>query len=372
MPRYNQFFVHETADPRIFLAGGDFFGEECLSRFDGLLGFVHGGFSPLNYNARKAFSEGLIKSPYILHGVDPIDRKPSIKILPSIIRDDLKNLTSQGCRKIGFIGAETNVSYAESAKECIRTIVKWMDRHPDALDSVTFVVDDDDYYRRFGRDPFRTGTIIYNPNPSDFERWFEESFLDELKEWFQVDKKSWYPFMADSIILCDENCPLTPENNLMSMNILFLPDTKFSVALFYMVLIPQVIAKTTGNIDGISAFAKCSGWPVVHRFMSGHISPYAVLKETGLLPDSGSVDLWVHLAEEEKHYFTSIVNTLISGRIFVPTTPESSFLSALNNRFKGEICDNLSSYVKAMIAYLRGDGPEPEMDYVREEDLVSD
>ena len=364
MPDRSRLIIHKTADPRIFFAGGDLFSEECISRFDGLLGFVHGGFSPLHSAAGFAYSQGLIQCPHILHGLAPMDNKPSYSRLGHIIRRDLDTLSSQGCRRIGFIGAETDVSYAESAKECIRTVVKWMDVNPSALDSVTFVVDDDDYYYRFGMDPFQSGKFIYNPCPTDFECWFENGFPGELEELFQVYRDSWPPYEADDIILTDENCPLPLNDNL------FLPSTGFSVAVFFTVLLPQLIAKTSGNIDGISAFAKCAGWPVFHRLMAGFISPYAVLKETGLLPSPDQIEEWISLAEKESGYFISILNTLITGRIFVRPTPEAAFLSALNSRFKGEIRNNLHSYLCEVASYLRGNGPEPEWDYVKESELA--
>ena len=150
------------------------------------------------------------------------------------------------------------------------------------------------------------------------------------------------------------------------------PDAYLSVAMFYTTLLPLATANEAEMIDGMYAFAKCTGWSCFDRVNYGYISPCSVLEVTGLLPEPGNADDWIRLAESEAGYFGAIVDTLIEGRIFFrppvnasPLDDPELFLHGMHGRLKHRVLDRIQAHLAETVAYLRGNGQKPDVDYLR-------
>lgn len=359
--------IHSTADPRVFFAGGDIFCEESMSRFDGLLCYAYSGRPPELELAAEEFRRNNAGAlPCIIHGRP--ESAPPISRLKSLIHKDLDALATEGCRRIGIAGSKvSDADYIDGAKESVRAIVDWLDGNPGTVDSITLVDVDDDYYRRLGRDPFRTGALIHNPSPTPFERWFEAEFPETLALRFNIDRRcEGLSFRPDCIFFDPDSDP-KHFGQLMAC-----PDAYLSVAMFYTTLLPLATANEAEMIDGMYAFAKCTGWPCFDRVIYGYISPCSVLEVTGLLPEPGNADDWIRLAESEAGYFGAIVDTLIEGRIFFKSPANASplddpelFLHGMHGRLKHRVLDRIQAHLAETVAYLRGNGQKPDVDYLR-------
>ena len=130
--------LHPTTHPQIVFAGGNILGRKMLSLVDGLIIFT-GGFTGLQGLANTYEQEGRIPCPHKIYN-DAGGR------LRQMIQEDLDNLTGQGCKKIS-IHAPNSVN---EAQEAIEMIVEWLEKHPDTLETVYFVVRRDDYFHCFG------------------------------------------------------------------------------------------------------------------------------------------------------------------------------------------------------------------------------
>lgn len=345
--------IHKTSHPQIFYAGGDLFGKQSLSQFDGFLAFAE-GFTGFNCASWNAVNEGKIKCPYRIHGIeDPRVNTPMTRV-GRIVRQDLDYLSSCGCRKIGI---HTPNSLGK-VKEALRAAVKWLDAHSANVDSLTFVDLQDDYFNCFGLESFREDNRgICNPTPTEFETYFEKFFWNDLVRAFgSVDKVEDWP----ACMVMEGNVPKIMGN-------IFIP-IDFSVALFFANLIAQAIAKVTDKSMDMYAFAAVSGIPFFQRGMAGAASSYTLLADTGLLPAGNEAEEWMDLARKELPYFTRVMMHYVIGGIYESGNPYAIRLSRLGTNSINNVSREMKSYLDGFGACLQNDKPldvyyidEPEM-----------
>ena len=184
----------------------------------------------------------------------------------------------------------------------------------------------------------------------------------------------------------DESIPFNPDSVIVTSDDYYgkiCPprDVYRSVALFYITLLPQAAAKVAGTTDIMYAFEKIAHWPSFDRCMADTISPFALLETLKLLPRDdfhNGKEEWIRLAKEEKGYFAAIMKLLIEGRIFAPShlpspadNPEL-FISAMGAQTKGRVMDEIDTYLAGVEDYLRGNGPAPDLYYIKRDELIMD
>ena len=355
---------HSTAYNGIYFAGGDLFSEDILACFDGILGFVYGGFSPLHFSATYALCQGYNK-PYVLYGAEhnpSRNVKPQLKDVPRMVWRGLDKLAANGCRKIGFHGAETtDAYYVDGARESLCTICEWMEAHPNVIKSVTLVDTGDDYRLRFGNADFlvRRGTFTIPPT-TPFEYYLTCKFTEELHNIFDIATSDDYPFCPPTALLRKIN-PIFDNSSPTD-------HTELSVAVFFITLIPQIIAKLTGKLYGLYAFARCADWPVIFCGLGGIMSPYTILSDSGLLPADGAA--WAAMAREEASFFEQTTRNVILAYLWKPAPETYPFLREIAQRQIGEIVEEIHRQVDIYTKHFLG-GPQPDGYYIEESNFAS-
>ena len=286
--------LHPTCHPKIVFAGGDLFGRESRSRFDGYLAFAERG-------AFRSYAEEVLQE----HWLDCPHRVYTQSTEPSRVRytvqRDLGWLAQQGSRTIGIHAPED----WPRCKTALRATVDWLDAHPDAVDQVFFVDADDDYFRCFGLESFCDDRAVCNPSPTEFEAFFEHEFP-------KVMKKAFGRYATGDGY---QTCIVTKCDLVRKMHCESLP-IDFSVGLFYTVLVPQALAKVSGVPKDLFTFAKVSHWPMMNRMMGGCMAPYTFLADTGLLPKTAQeTEDWFRLARKEVEYFFRVLIHHVIGGI---------------------------------------------------------
>lgn len=342
------FTIHSTVHPNIFFAGGDLFSPDCLPRFDGLLAFTHGGFSPLHSLADFADMDGAITYPHIMYGTaGDMSRKPTLRKQKSMIVKGLDELAADGCRHIAFHGGSvTDATYVEGARECVRTIVEWIDRHPGEIDSVTLVDLGDDYYLRFGHLlPWEDGRIRrYARHGSEFEWYFDRRFRDDVESRYCIHDGLADRLLVDSI-----------------KNDLFFETDKFnfSIGVLYMNLIPQAIAKVTMDKDIMHDFLKCAGWPEISSGQGGLMHSDVVLRDSGLFPAGENVAEWKKAVLDELEFFKAFARDVIAGDIWLRPCQASRRLIKASPDFAEKSINEIHKLVYDYIRCLDEGKPAP-------------
>ena len=286
--------LHPTCHPKIVFAGGDLFGRESRSRFDGFLAFAERG--AFNWYAKEVLRRNLLNCPYRVY-TQPTE---SSRVRYTVQRD-LGWLARQGSRTIGIHAPED----WPRCKTALRATVDWLDAHPDAVDKVFFVDASDDYFHCLGLESFCDDRSVCNPSPSAFETYFEHEFPKVMKKAFgRFANGNGY----QTCIV--KKCDVVKKMHWDSFPI------DFSVGLFYTVLVPQAIAKISGQKKDFFTFVKISQWPIMDRIMGGYMAPYTFLADTGLLPKTDQeTEDWFRLAREEVEYFFRVLIHYIIGGI---------------------------------------------------------
>lgn len=327
--------IHPTAHPQVFFAGGDVFSKDSYNRFDGLL-ICAGGFNGLTAMTRDAVRKSTIPIPHQIHaGGEYVPKKG----IPALIHHDLDVLSGQGCKRIG-VHTHHDLSRAKAA---VRAVVSWLEKHPGAIETVTFVDMRDDYYNCFGLDSFVKGyKAPVNVEPTGFEFYFEQVFRNDLSEQFPLVKSG----------KCKNYCTVVKKPVVVE-------DARvvdFSVALFYTALVPQAIAKVTGDIQYMYAFSRRADWPLLDRLMAGWMAPYVYLEDTGLMPKDEQVSEWVEQAEAEYSYFCRVLTHYVLNGIQVERSADAKLLAQINTDTIKKIHREMRAQLKALVDYFHG-GP---------------
>lgn len=337
---------HPTVHPNIYFAGGDLFSPDSLSHFDGLLAFVYGGV--LHKLASFADMDNDIKYPHIFYGGSGHRcRKPTLRKQKGMIIRGLDDLAAKGCRNIAFHGGSvTDATYVEGARECVRTIVDWIDRHPGEIESITLVDLGDDYYFRFGHLlPWSDGHIRrYARHDSEFEWYFDKTFREEVEDRYDI-----YDGLADRKL-----------NDSVKRDLFFETDRfNFSIGVFYMNLIPQAIAKVTMNKDIMHDFLKCAGWPEISCSFGGPMHSDVVLRNSGLFPGEEDVAEWKKAVLGELEFFKAFTRDVIAGDIWMKPCAASERLIKASPSFAEESINEIHRLVYDYIRCLDEGKPAP-------------
>lgn len=352
---------HSTCYPGIFFGGGDLFHPDFLSNFDGVLAFVYGGFSPLHSDAILA----KIPYPNVLYGAEHNSgyHKPRLREIPNKVWVGLDRLTSNGCRNIGFHGAEVSDGYyVDGARICLRSICEWIERNPGRLDRVTLVDLNDDYYQRFGEAGFllKRGIVTVGPE-NQFEEYFESVFqngLSNLVILLESADYQYHPYVA-----------MSDQFRWSVTDSIFNEDPLFSsVSAFYISLIPQVIAKVTGKMTAMYAFSRCAQWPLVLCGLGGHMSPYEIMRETDALPSDDMKKEWAEIADREVDYFSGIAKSIILSYLWNPDPTAYMDLREQSQQYIDRIVSEIRSEVSCYVSFFLG-GSKPANYYIEEQSL---
>lgn len=348
------FTSHPTVHPNIFFAGGNLFSPDCLSRFDGLLAFVYG--EVLHKFASFADMDNDIKYPHIFYG-GPGNRskQPTLHKQKGMIIRGLDDLAAEGCRNIAFHGGSvTDATYVEGARECVRTIVEWIDRHPGEIDSITLVDLGDDYYLRFGHLlPWADGRIRRDArHGSEFEWYFDRRFREEVENRYKIHDGLADRALNDSV-----------ERDLFFENEKF----NFSIGVFYMNLIPQAIAKVTMDPDIMHDFLKCAGWPEISCGNCGPMHSDVVLRDSGLFPGEEEVAEWKKAVLDELEFFKAFTREVIAGDIWLRPCQASRRLMEASSSFAEESINEIHRLVYDYIRCLNEGKPAPTHIFLGEE-----
>jgi hypothetical protein len=333
---------HKTSHPRIIFAKGNLFSKESLSCFDGILAFAE-GFTGINRSAYNAVNNGLIKCPYRIHGIESFRTDTSITKVNGIVQSDLCYLAEQGCRNIGIHIPDQ----MDRAKTALRAALEWLNDHTDVEITLTFVDLRDDYYNCFGLESFDKERSVCNPSPTPFESYYENDFKDDLVRAFgRIDKMEnhTYHFVEKGDVA-----------ERLGGGIFF--HTYFSVGLFFTNLIPQAIAKVTGNVQDLYDFSSASGMPLLDRYMLGSASSYTILADTGMLPKENDYAEWFSLARMETPYFVRVLTHYILDGIQKPRKAYAVRLSRLDSPVIKKVCKELTNYLDAFEESLKNDIP---------------
>lgn len=336
---------HPTSHPTIVFAGGDLFGSESLSKFDGILAFAErGGFGAYT---RAILKDGYPQCPHRVHFLSvPLEQ------LAGVVQEDLDFLVGQDSRTIGI----HLPSFISESKTALQAIVEWLDTHAGSVDSLVFVDAHDDYFNCFGLDSFGEDRAVSNPSPTEFESYFEHRFQTDMKKAFGTKVRS--GGISAYVI--------TKENVLEKTRQTSLP-IEFSVGLFYTNLVPQAVAKVTGRLQDTFDFLKVSKMPQIDRFMGGFMDSYTILADTGLLPENkDDVTAWLRLAKEEGDYFFRVLIHHVIGGIREPESAPAQHLAHLNGRQIKAMRQEMKKYLKSFEACLKG-GPAPANYFLPEE-----
>lgn len=337
--------IHPSAHPKIFLAGGNILGKDSFEQFDGLILFAV-GFNGFHMAALRAVEGGTIPVPVRFHETRDGDYTQSV--LPDIIGQDLGILSQQGCRRIGI----HTMHELGLAKTSVRAALEWVNKHPEAVDAVTFVDMKDDYYNCFGMDAFGTAKVpMINPEPTDFESYFEKRFREDLGREFPVSNDAGFP-------CC------TVERKKVEIDMF--TDQVFSVALFYLALVPQAIAKVCGNEEDMYAFCRLADWPMMSRGLGGWMAPGVYLEYTGMLPGHGDAAWWLRLAKAESGYFCRLITHYLVSGIRKPRNDDEVRLGVLTGETIKKIHREVRTYLDSFEKYLNG-GPAPDNYYLPED-----
>ena len=331
---------HPTNHPRIVFAGGQLFSEESASLFDGLLVFAE-GMSGLHVTAWNAVHSGQVLCPYRIHGLDDAVGKVSFGRIPGTVQEDLDFLSAQGCRRIG-VHAPDEMSRAKAA---LRATVEWLNAHPDAVDTLFFVDMQDDYHTCFGFESFGMDRGVFNPSPTDFEAYFEQEFPDRLSDIFgPAVEEDGYPYLS-----------VERRDDIERHLSLFEP-VNFSVSLFFTALVPQTVAKVTGQLQAMYDFLRVSRMPLLSRGLGGSMAPYTFLEYSGLLPVDAE---WFHTARAEADYFYRVLTHHIIGGIRRPDSEPASRLARLDGGQIKAMRQELIQYISALESCRKEGAPLP-------------
>ena len=343
LPRF--LTLHRTAYPKIVFAGGDLFGFESLSRFDGFLAFAERG--AFGWYTRDVIKKGKIQCPYRVYF-----QSFSPEEITRLVHEDLTYLVEKGCRRIGIHAP----SFIPESQVALQATVDWLGTHAGDVDKLFFVDADDDYYHCFGLDSFRRGRGVHNPSPTEFESYYEHWFTPDLEEAFGPG------IMYGGI----RGYVINKEDVLEKTHRSALP-VEFSIGFFYTILVPQVVAKATGRMQDTYDFLKVSKMPMIDRFMGGFMDPCHILSDTGLLPKGEEeTALWLHLAKEETEYFFRVLIHYIIGGIKTPATRPAQRLYRLNGQQIKAMRQEMKKYLKQFEDFLKG-GPAPDVYYLPDE-----
>lgn len=336
--------IHPSAHPQIYLAGGDIFSKDSYARFDGIIIYYSRGFNGLSATTEDAVRHGSIPVPHRVHNVRRSGSTP--RYVSYSVKHDLSVLADQGCQRIAMHAPNDMIQ----AKAAIRSAVHWLDSHPGAVESVTFVDLADDYYHCFGLDAFEQGPEkMKNPEPTGFETYFEQEFPHELARQFGIIRdKDFFP-----------GCIVTEK----PVSVDLFTARQFSVALFYTVLVPQAIAKVTGDIQDMYAFSRCADWPLMDRYSGGWMAPHVYLEDTGLASQGKQIPEWIACAEAELPYFCRLATHHILSGIRSPRKNDEIRLSHIGQKAIKAIHRELRAQLDAYTGYLHG-AKEPNPYYL--------
>ena len=262
-----------------------------------------------------------------------------------MIKDDLDYLAGAGCRRIG-IHAPNDM---DGAKAVIRAAVRWLMNHSKDVDTFFFVDLKDDYFNYFGLDSFGNDRGICNPSPTDFETYYENDFEKDLEDAFGPAVK------GDGIrAFCVEKGNVIKNLKLRSYQPLY-----FSVGLFYATLLPQVVAKITGQMKDADDFSKVSKLPRIDRIMGGDMAPYTLLVDTGMLPEGNVVSEWFSLARDEAPYFARVLKHHIIGGIRDVRREPARRLSRFDGATIKAMCREFNHYLDDLECALNSGSDMP-------------
>lgn len=339
---------HPTNHSKIVFADGKLFTKTSSSMFDGLLVFAD-GFTGLHALAWDAVNSGQIHCPYRIHGLEHSDGVRPGQVGSTIIRD-LDFLSGQGCRRIG-IHAPNDIC---GAKTALRAAVDWLRMNPEAVDTLTFVDAGDDYYNVFGFESFREDRMMRNVSPTDFESYYENEFQDHLQDVFGAGAD------VDEIMMVNVERIESPEDKLPLFT-----EVDFSVALFFTALVPQVIAKVSGQLQDMYDFLKLSHIPMLTRGLGGTMAPYTFLEYGNLLPKDSE---WFFLARQEVGYFYRVITHYLIGGIQKAMSVPAKNLSRLSGQQIKAMRQEMKRYIDSLESCMK-EGKEMPNYYLPEEIL---
>lgn len=151
------------------------------------------------------------------------------------------------------------------------------------------------------------GLFDYIDDLSGYKSLYAEGLFDALNQFYQdrTPDKRWILSAAKNqgseMLLLDED--LFPEKT----------KRLFAAFVFYVCLIPQVIARVAGK-DAKQCFHDASGWPVMSAGLGGFVSPGQWLKESGLAPDSSEVSGFNNLLFEAMPFHLDEFTAFINGK----------------------------------------------------------
>jgi hypothetical protein len=140
---------------------------------------------------------------------------------------------------------------------------------------------------------------------------------------------------------------------------LFLP-FNFSVGLFFTNLVPQAVAKVTGEVQDLYDFSNVSGMPLLDRLMAGIVSSHIILADTGLLPGDTDRAEWFGLARRETPYFERVLTHYILGGIQASRKASAIRLSRLDSPSINKIRRELTGQLDAFEECLKSGAPLPD------------
>ena len=183
----------------------------------------------------------------------------------------------------------------------------------------------------------------------DYGLFFTNRFRAAL-DWYYQDKTP-----NDRTILSASG-NLTQIPRLLDV---YLPEERdrrfFSTAVFFVCLIPQVIARVAGKAAK-QAFHEASGWPEMSAGMGGWVSPGQWLKESRLAPDVSEARDFNGLLDEVLPFHLCEMAALWDGdrRVFNKKAYDT-LCAALNGKRESFREELLSAVSQAETEFLEGD-----------------
>lgn len=123
----------------------------------------------------------------------------------------------------------------------------------------------------------------------------------------------------------------------------------FSASMYYLSLIPQVIAKTTSSPETARLFFRASGWPAISLGLGGFMSAEHILYESDLLPYPNEVQRYISLLVIIHDYHKKEVVDFISGNAQSNDMNSYRLFCESANGFMEQICTELDRCQQSFI-----------------------
>jgi hypothetical protein len=181
----------------------------------------------------------------------------------------------------------------------------------------------------------------FSKNPSITQECYKEFYFELfphlLLEYYpdrnNPDKNTPYSFIKSAARNSRQNIKLGTSLIGASLNLSSEQQYFFSVSVFFVSLIPQVIYKIAGDVAMMS-FHRSSGWPIFSCGLGGIMSPEQWLYESDIIPENKEVEYYNTLLDILLPFHCNELRLFLSG---TELSVDSKAYASLCKRVDGKV-----------------------------------